>query len=672
MRIVALVLRISARSLVAHRVKSLLVGLLLATGTFLVVFFGALLSSVEEAMRGAITESFAGHLQVYSKDARDPLELFGGFGFGSADVGEIPDFAAVHAAVKEVPGVHAVVPMGITNATVFGRNEIDAVNDELRTSLRTGDASAAAWAARARRIVRSMADESDTFDAIGDPVVVARAQEALATASDPAFWAPFEPGGDPAVAATNVDFLDSRVAPIARDGRLFYLRIIGTDLEQFTSEFERFYVVKGTAIPHGERGVLLSDRTYEMLVKNQVARQLDVLHEAVVEDGERIADDPLLQQDVRRMVEQYKRITFPLSPADADVVAERLRAFLGTTSTDLEELVRTFLAVSDEDVAARHAFFYASIAPHVPLYEIPVGSEVPLRGFTKSGYLRSVSVKLWGTYEMRGLEKAGIEQASNLADLTTFRELYGKMGAEQMAELDALRREVGVADLSRDDAEAALFGGAPVEAQAAPRAAPIDGPTDLVLNAAVILEPGADPVEVSAAITALSEARGLGLQVIDWKTAAGIFGQFISVVQLVIVVCLGITGLVTLVIVNNAVVMSTIDRVPEIGTIRAVGGPRSLVVALVLVETAMLAVLSGAAGAGAAVLAIRYLAATGIPAVADALTVLFAGDRLYPRMHDGNVPLGLLAVGLVALVSTLYPASVAASVPPVVAMRGKE
>jgi ABC-type lipoprotein release transport system permease subunit len=675
MRIVALVVRIAARSLIAHRVKSLLVGLLLATGTFLVVFFGALLGSVEDAMRGAITESFAGHLQVYSEDARDPLELFGGFGFGSADIGEIPDFAAVERALLDVPGVTAVLPMGITSATVFGRNEIDAVNGDLRDALRRGDeAAVGAWAARARRIVESMADESDTFDAIGDPAVVESAREALRRASDPSFWAPLDPGGDAAARQEAVDFLDSRIAPIARDGRLFYLRVIGTDIERFTAEFDRFYIVKGTGIPAGERGVLLSDRTYEMIVKNQVARQLDELREAIVDDGERIADDPLLQQAVRRMVDQYKRITFALSPADADVVAGLLRSYLGVEETSLEELVRRFLAVDDATVAERHAWFYEHVAPRVPLYDIPVGSEVPLRGFTRSGYLRSVSVKVWGTYEMRGLEKAGIEQASNLSDLTTFRELYGKMGAAQLAELDEIRREVGVAEVARDDAEAMLFGGAPVAVggSAGDAAVPEPASSDLVLNAAVVLGPDSDLGAVTAAIDAASEANGLGLQVVDWKTAAGIFGQFISVVQLVVVVCLGITGLVTLVIVNNAVVMSTIDRVPEIGTIRAVGGQRGLVVALVLVETAMLAVLAGAAGAAAAVLAIQRLGIVGIPAVADALTVLFAGDRLYPVVRSGDVVLGLVAVAAVALVSTLYPATVAAAVPPVVAMRGKE
>lgn len=674
MRIVGLVLRISVRSLIAHRVKTMLVGALLAAGTFLVVFFGALMSSVEESMRGAITESYAGDLQVYSSDARDALELFGSFRLGSTDIGEIPDFHVVEQALTEIAGVRAVIPMAITDTTVFGRNEIDNVNEALRVAIRAHDDRLVGdVAARAHRIVTSMAEESDTFEAISNESTVATSKEALAHAVAAEFWVPFEVGGTEADRLAGVDYLDSKIAPLATDGRLLYLRMIGTDLAHFTTEFDRFYVVKGTAIPTGEQGVLLSDRTYEQLVKNQVVRQLDVLREAVVDDGESIAADPLLQQAVRRMVAQYKRITFSLAPADADEVVAKLGKFLGDSDTDLENLVRTFLTVDDATIAERHAFFYEVIAPKISLYDIPIGSTVPLRGFTKSGYIRSVNARVWGTYEMRGLEKAGLEQASNLTDLATFRELYGKMSAAQIAELEAIRNEVGVADVARDDVEAMLFGGGAPAVPVAVEARPVvPDATDLVLNAAVLLDdPGAGS-DIAAEIERVSTEKGLGLKVVDWQSAAGMLGQFISVVQLVLVVSLGITGLVTLIIVNNAVVMSTLDRVPEIGTIRALGGQRGLVVAIVLTETALLAVVAGVVGATVGVLAILQLGKVGIPATADVLTVLFAGDRLYPTVGIENAAAGLLVVAAVALVSTLYPAVVAAAVPPVVAMRGKE
>ena len=54
-----LLARLSVRNLLAHRVKSLVVGLLIGMGTALVVVGSAVLGSVESAMRQSITSPLA-------------------------------------------------------------------------------------------------------------------------------------------------------------------------------------------------------------------------------------------------------------------------------------------------------------------------------------------------------------------------------------------------------------------------------------------------------------------------------------------------------------------------------------------------------------------------------------------------------------------------------------
>ena len=130
--------------------------------------------------------------------------------------------------------------------------------------------------------------------------------------------------------------------------------------------------------------------------------------------------------------------------------------------------------------------------------------------------------------------------------------------------------------------------------------------------------------------------------------------------------------LVAMVIINNSMIMATMDRVGEIGTMRAVGAQRPLVLGIILLETLILATLSGGAGALAGIGAVSWLGNVGVPAVSDALVILFAGPRLYPVWAAGDVAFGLGVVGLVGLISTLYPAVLASRVQPVVAMQGKE
>jgi hypothetical protein len=139
-----LLLVLAARSLWAHKVKSLIVGSILFFGTFLVVLGGALLSSVQDSMTRSITGSMSGHLQIYAADAEDELALFGGMGMGTPNYGEIPNFADAAGALSDVENVAAIVPMGITTATIFGPSELDRVLEKLRAAIEADDAASPA------------------------------------------------------------------------------------------------------------------------------------------------------------------------------------------------------------------------------------------------------------------------------------------------------------------------------------------------------------------------------------------------------------------------------------------------------------------------------------------------------------------------------------------------
>jgi ABC-type lipoprotein release transport system permease subunit len=685
---VLLVFRLAVRSLVAHRVKSLLVGGLLFLGTLVVVLGSALFDSVEDGMQGLVTESLAGQFQVKQAHTKDPLALFGGGGLGTVDIGEIERFEDVEQTFGQIPGVKAVVPMGLTGATVFGRNEIDSVLVAMRDAIREGKREELPLlVSRARRIVEALAQESATSVVKSDAEKVRSTQEAIARASDPAFWAAFEGDGD---ALSALDFLDSRIAPLATDGRLLYLQIVGTDPEQFVATFPRFKLVQGTTIPEGKPGFLFNESTYQELVKNRVAAELDKLRTEVEKEGASIDADPLLQQRVRLLSHQYRRITFQLDPAEAATLEGELRGLLLDVTGDLDDLVSAFLTVDDSNLAARHDWFYAHIAPLIPMYDSPVGGTITLRGFTRTGYIKAVEVPVYGTYIFDGLQDAGLQSGSNIVDLVTFRELYGKMSDRDRAELGEIKAAVGVADISRADAEAALFGGGgdvevAVDAPATmgvdiakvaasdPRSRsfpPEDLRHGLVLNAAIVLD---DPSRAAAIRPALEQAAaGMGLEVVGWREASGFLGQIVTVLRIVLLVSVAIIFVVALIIVNNAMLMATLDRVPEIGTLRAIGTQRGTVLGLLLLETGVLGAVFGGAGGALAAVVVTWLHGVGIPAPVKQLAVMFGGPRLYPVVGIDDLLFGVATIVFVALASTLYPAAVAARVPPIVAMRGQK
>jgi len=704
---VRVILQLAWRSLASHKIKSLIVGGIMAFGTMLFVVGTSLLDSVESAMQRSITNSVTGHMQVYSADARDELAIFGGMMMGGEEIGEIEDFSEVRSALEEIPNVEAVVPMGTNNATVMTGNDFDRVLTELRDAIDAQDPQAlAASIAQVRSLAEFTEDEYEKRLAISSDTE--RIQDGIALlqrVQTDDFWADFD--DDP---TATLRFLDTRVAPLASDGRTVFLRSIGTDLHRFATYFDRFKITDGEMVPQGKRGFLLNKRMHEKWLKHIVARTFDAVH-AAREEGDTIAEDAGLRAQISQMQSAYPQILFQLSPDDAIALTEALRARddldgVGPES-DLAALLEAFLDVDDDNFDARYDAFYDLIAPKIRLYLVNVGDEITLRSVTKSGYFKAVNVKIYGRFTFEGLERSDLSGVFNLVDIMTFRDLYGLMTDEQRAELAGIREDVGVEEVSRDNAEDALFGGSSelvvedatetgtasetgidlnnlesiegVDLSAAARDSAFDQTftqedidRGLAQHAAIVLDDPDDPEALESsmeAVRATIDEHDLGLQVVDWQEASGIVGQFVIVIRLVLYVAITIIFLVALVIINNSMVMATMDRIGEIGTMRAIGAQRRFVLSMFLLETLTLGLLAGVLGAlgGAGIIAI--LGNVGIPANSDVLVFLFSGPRLYPQLYWTNVLFGLGVIALISVVATLYPAIIATRVQPVEAMR---
>jgi ABC-type antimicrobial peptide transport system permease subunit len=146
-------------------------------------------------------------------------------------------------------------------------------------------------------------------------------------------------------------------------------------------------------------------------------------------------------------------------------------------------------------------------------------------------------------------------------------------------------------------------------------------------------------------------------------------GQFVTLLRVVLFAAVVIFFAIALVVINNAMVMATLQRVKEIGTMRAIGAQRRFVVVMLLVEIAAVGLAFGLAGAALGGVVVGIIrAAGGIPAVTDLLYFVFSGPALFPTLGRMPVAISLVIVLAVAILSALYPAIIAMRVTPVEAM----
>jgi putative ABC transport system permease protein len=114
----------------------------------------------------------------------------------------------------------------------------------------------------------------------------------------------------------------------------------------------------------------------------------------------------------------------------------------------------------------------------------------------------------------------------------------------------------------------------------------------------------------------------------------------------------------------NSMLMSVHERTREIGTVRALGMRRGLVVRMFVLEGLVLGVLSAAAGVAAGGALVLSLGARGISMDTMTLAWLAGGDRLWPVLEPGSVARAALAIATLSMLSALYPARVASRLEP--------
>ena len=219
---------------------------------------------------------------------------------------------------------------------------------------------------------------------------------------------------------------------------------------------------------------------------------------------------------------------------------------------------------------------------------------------------------------------------------------------------------------SDDDVPRESHGTPAIPRSGEPGAPPDSGPWQFVL--AYLDNPGSDRAVV-AEMNAWFDENAIAARAGNWESAAGPFATTADLIRAVFNAAVIIVGVVAVIIIMNTLVISVIERTSEIGTMRALGAHKSFVWRMFFTETVTITTVFGAVGIVASLATIGILNWIGIPATNPFLTVLFAGPVLRPVLSGSAVVISVLVVTGIAILSHVYPVSVALKVQPIKAIQ---
>ncbi len=290
--------------------------------------------------------------------------------------------------------------------------------------------------------------------------------------------------------------------------------------------------------------------------------------------------------------------------------------------------------------------------------DIQVGDELTLIGMSGAS-VNSLKVIIQGIYE----PKAFKEQAEYLSyiDIGSYKTLFNYFGFKE----ESLPDEVQ-SFLNEDDEEA-IFG--------------MDDTTEIefeTLEAAddtgytMVCVKLTDKTKANEIIQYINNNKDdLKVKAGSWKIAAGFAYQRTNTMQILLYVLLIILFITVGIIMMNTLVVNIMERVYEIGTMRAIGGQRKFIKNIFRIETIVLTLISSISGIvlGLIVIGIFHIIGLSLPTTFS--NVVYGGGKLYLSASFSTVISTIIIVLFVSWLAMLYPLHYSTKITPLKAMSDK-
>ncbi len=164
--------------------------------------------------------------------------------------------------------------------------------------------------------------------------------------------------------------------------------------------------------------------------------------------------------------------------------------------------------------------------------------------------------------------------------------------------------------------------------------------------------------------------NNLPVQAVNWRKAAGATATYVYVLRLLLNAGIIVVLLAGFIVINNTLTINVIDRIKEIGTMRAIGAKKRIIAMLFFIETFLLTFISASIGTVFGFIGNTVLSMLRLPIHNSLLQQLFGGSVLTTIVTGSNI-ISLFALAFfLGILGWIIPVQTALEVTPVTAMRG--
>ena len=181
---------------------------------------------------------------------------------------------------------------------------------------------------------------------------------------------------------------------------------------------------------------------------------------------------------------------------------------------------------------------------------------------------------------------------------------------------------------------------------------------------------GVKPVRLVKYLNSQFKKKSWPVEAVTWRSAAGSTAMYLYWIRFIFNIGVIVILLAGFIVINNTLVINILDRIQEIGTMRAIGTTKIFVSLQCMAETLILSLVAGLLGLLLGSLLSQVVSSLHITFTNTFLIQLFGGNTLVTILKLSNLIKCFMVSMILGMIAWIYPVHTALNTSPVTAMTG--